>query len=267
MTVIKKKVILFPAGASGNFLAAFLSPDDRSKAQYRIDLGQSVFGATFLECYDNEEGLTKLIDEIKHGKNLTILSHYSRVSDLRQYSDEAWIRKIFPKNNVFGWIKNVFFKKQHLEMVDWSRANFTRQLDGMLCNINDWYQWLKQDTDTPDDLVIDFDRVTDLDYLVSLHRQFNGFDPLPAKLEFAENYIKQQHRINDTDSKDLQMIIDMINPTDIFDLAIIIFIYEKNHNTVDANRLWSIDHMPTDMSEALDFLKNNEKNYTIFLEK
>ena len=59
-------------------------------------------------------------------------------------------------------------------------------------------------------------------------------------------------------------IVNFIKPADLYDLAILLFIYEKNHNTVDQNRNWTIDDLPTDINHAIDFLVTNSKNYVIF---
>jgi hypothetical protein len=50
----------------------------------------------------------------------------------------------------------------------------------------------------------------------------------------------------------------------LYDLAILLFMYEKNHNTVDQNRLWTINHIPVDVDQAVEFLVKNSKNYSIF---
>lgn len=260
MKTYQKKIILFPAGASGNFLSAFLTTSVHVEPQFRIDLVKTVPGAI---------SIPPNLEQIKHAiatdRHQTILSHYSAVSELREYSDRHWVRKIYPRTNVFGWLKNVFYKKQQIEQVDYTQADMLTRFDSLFENIKDFYFMLKSDTDRPTDLTIDFGNITDLDYLTELYIDANGNEPNSEKKQFAQSYIDIQHpAVNDSDCLNMEDIVKLINPRDLDDLVILLFMYEKNHKTIDQNRLWSIDDLPTDIDRAVDFLVDNSKKYSIF---
>ena len=255
-----KKVILFPAGASGHFLASFLTVGENFVApQYRIDLGQHLSSAIFVDTLD------QIKYQIEVGQYQAVLSHYSAVSDLLEFKDKHWLRKIYPHTNLFGWTKNVFYKKQQIEKVNYSQTTMLHQFDAMFENLRDFYVNIKQDTDCPPELTIDFGKILNLDYLIELYQEANGQEPPDHKIIFAQSYITQQGKvINDCNYTDINDIVNLINPSDLYDLCILVFTYEKNHNTIDQNRNWTIQDLPVDIDRAITFLVGNSKNYSIF---
>ena len=259
-----KKVILFPAGASGHFLASFLCADPSSiHPEFRLDFNQS-FSSVSKFCKTYED----IVNELDSGIHLTLVSHFLEVSKLQSHESKPQVYKIYPKTNIFGWIKNVFYKKQLVETIDYSGADFTMQVDIHLMHIHDFYTQLKLDQDLPDKLIVDFGQMYNMNYLVELYTTVNHQLPSDESLEFARQYIDKQFApLDDCLSLNLQEIINHVNPQDKFDLATLIYIYEKNHNTVDRNRLWSIDDLPTTVTGSIEFLLKNEKNYTIFKDK
>ena len=261
MNRYRKKVILFPAGASGHFLASFLTTGQVFvQSQYRMDLGQTISSSIFVPS-----NLDKIKHTILEDSRQTILTHYNQVSDLRELQDQCWIRKIYPKTNVFGWLKNVFYKKQQIESINVSQAEMLCQFDFMFENMKDSYFALKEDCDFPEDLTIDFGQMKDLDYLKQLYLEANEVDAPDEQIEFAQNYIDLQGKnIEDCNSLDIQDIVKLVNPQDLYDLAILLFVYEKNHNTIDCNRLWTIDDLPIEIDRAVAFLIDNSKKYSIF---
>ena len=261
MKKYQKKIILFPAGASGHFLSGFLTTGSvHVKPQFRIDLGQTVASAVFAPT-----DLNQIKNIISTDNHQTILSHYTAVSNLREYSDRHWLRKIYPHTNVFGWLKNIFYKKQAIEKIDYSRAELLTRFDSLFENMRDFYSVLKMDTDCPDDLTIDFGKLTNLDYLTELYIDCNEIEPNLEKKEFAQAYIDlQKPAVEDYDCLDMGELVKLINPRDFDDLVILLFTYEKNHNTVDQNRLWTIDNLPNNIDQAVDFLVDNSKKYSIF---
>ena len=255
-----KKIILFPAGASGHFLGEFLTIGKTFVLpQQRIDLGQSLSSAIFVS------DLEHIKDVVINTSHQVILSHYSNISDLEEFKDQYWLRKVYPKTNLFGWTKNVFYKKQQIEKVNYSQATMLQQFDSMFLNLEDFYFQIKQDTDCPADLTIDFGQILNLDFLIDLYREANNEEPDDEKKMFAQSYINQQGPvINDCDYTNITDIINLNKPMDLYDLAILLFIYEKNHNTIDQNRNWTINDLPTDVNRAVEFLVSNAKNYSIF---
>jgi hypothetical protein len=272
----KHQVILFHAGASGNFLANFLIVNKNLlEPQFRIDWQQHNTNIYFagnsssvdrrIVFFDDVVVLDKICNILEQGSHQIVLSHYLSVSRLRNVKEEVWVRKIYPKTNIFGLIKNIHFKKQSLEFTDYSGADFRTQIDQAFMIIADHYQMIKQDQDCPDDLTIDFGLLYNVQYLVDLFESVHGFAPDKLKKDWAQTYIDQQFATcNDCDYKDMQQIIDHVQPKDFFDVALVLFIYEKNHNTVDRNRLWTIDHLPDNINDSLKFFITNSTKYTIF---
>lgn len=255
-----RKIILFSAGASGHFLGEFLTTGNTFVLpKERIDLGQTLSSAIFAEDLDG------IKDTFLNTQYQVILSHYGEISKLAEFKDQVWLKKIYPQTNLFGWAKNVFYKKQQIEKVNYSRTNTLHQFDSMFSNLQEFYFQIKQDQDLPPDQIIDFGQILNLDYLVELYRDANNAEPPEEKKLFARAYIEKQGRvINDCEYTNMVDIVNFIKPADLYDLAILLFIYEKNHNTVDQNRNWTIDDLPTDINHAIDFLVTNSKNYVIF---
>jgi hypothetical protein len=271
----KHKVILFHAGASGNFLANFLVVDKNLLApQFRIDWQQSNNNIIFVGnssgvdrriVFFDKTVLDKIYNILEHNSPQILLSHYLEVSQLRNVKEDVWVRKIYPKTNIFGLIKNINFKKQILEFTDYSGADFGTQVDQAFIIIDDNYQMIQQDQDYPDDLIIDFGLLYNIQYLAELFESVHGFCPDDLKIDWAQTYISQQFATcSDCNYTDMQQIIDHVNPKDFFDVALVLFIYEKNHKTINQNRLWTIDHLPDNVNDALAFFITNSTKYTIF---
>jgi hypothetical protein len=261
MNISRKKVILFHPGASGHFLSEFLANDDDGilKPQFRLDFMQQSNSAVFAS------DLPTIRNLIVNGLRDTILSHEMNIEQLSDLADNLWIKKIYPCSNLFGLIKNIVFKKQQVEIIDWSSSHYLQQFDGYFENISNWYSRLSQDPCPVPEQLIDFGQLYNIDYLASVHESYHGKSPNLNKINFAQDYIKKQFLpINDTTSTDINKIIQQVNPSSLFDLAVVLFIYEKNYNTVDQNRMWTIDSLPGDLDSAVSFLIGNAKNYTIF---
>jgi hypothetical protein len=266
-----KRVILYPAGSSGYFLAAFLiTGHDHVLPNNRIDLGQKLSSTVFvtsdpLNDYDSEECLLQIKDEILHGHRQSILSHYSKISQLKEFESTNWIKKIVPDTNIFGWIKNIVYKKKYTEFIDLRNTPLRHQVDGTFLDLITWYDFNQKDYDKPSDMTIDFGRICNIQYLIDLYESANGVKPTDERLKFAEDYISKQFPpLGDCDSTSIVDVINHVNPQDPFDIATVLFIYEKNHNTLDTNRLWSINDIPNTVPDSIEFLISNERNYSIF---
>lgn len=270
-----KKVILFRTGSGGNFLASLLTTGTIFVLpNSRIDLGQTVSSAVFItgeqssdakfNDYASDVCLQNIKNAIMHDQRQVILSHYQQISELKEFKSTNWIKKVVPGTNIFGWIKNVVYKKQYVELIDFSGANFRYQVDGNLMNLKTWYNINQQDKDIPPDMTINFGRMHDITYLIELYKSANGSYPDDERIKFAEEYTNKQFTpLGDCDSKSMKDIIEHVKPRDSFDIATALFIYEKNHNTFDSNRLWSIDNLPNTVDGSIEFLIANERNYIL----
>jgi hypothetical protein len=264
-----KKVILFQVGASGHFLAEFLTTEDITVLPtQRIDHRQrlsSVFVDETRPEYQFKGGCsTDCVNAIK--KAITgddpriILSHCDTISEFRQLTDRAWIKKILPDTNFFGWIKNAVYKTHDIDHV--IKQGMPQQIDFFFTNLKHWSEINRADQDRPKDMTIDFGKLYNIQYLKDLYRSANGCDPNADRIEFAEQYIsKQFDPMHDCESTNIMDIIDHVDPHDSFGIATALFMYENNHNSIDQNRQWTINDFPDHITGCIEFLVAHSQNY------
>ena len=267
-----KKVILFQVGASGHFLAEFLTIEDitvlpNRRIDHRQRLSSVFVDETSAEHQFKGGCSTDCIEAIKkaitNGDRRIILSHCDTVSEFRSFTDRVWIKKILPNTNFFGWIKNAVYKTHDVDQV--MKKNIAQQIDFFFTNLKHWYEINRADQDRPNDMTIDFGKLYDTQYLTDLYRSANGCDPSESRIEFAEQYISNQFDpMDDCPATDMRDIIDHINPKNSFDIATALFMYEKNHNSVDQNRWWTVEDFPGSIPQCIEFLIANSQNYSIF---
>lgn len=264
---------MFTPGTSGHFLATFLLPGTPDlNSSFRIDHGQRLPSAIATvggqyhmvnqpECIDQ---IQKLLDDDRYEY---VITHNTAISYfLDQQLDNVWIRKIHPVTGIFGCLKNIYFKKHLIESIIELDTAFNKRIDQLFLNLSDIYQHIVSDNDLPKQYVINFPDLYNIDYLVQLYQQINGMDPNLEKIKFAKDYISKQFNppLNDCNLLEMDAIIQYVKPTTDFDIALCILIYEKNHRTLDQNRKWSIEQMPDNVDEAVNFLRNIQKQYFIF---
>ena len=63
--------------------------------------------------------------------------------------------------------KNVFYKKQELEYIAY-QTTMSVLVDSMIMNISDFYNQNKLDTDRPEEHLIEFNKLQNIDYLLFL---------------------------------------------------------------------------------------------------
>ena len=273
------KLISFPAGGSGHFLADFLTINSNLRdPSFRIDnsttknptqaflsSGISEQNRNLVE-FDESEKLKTNLQTIIDANVSTVLTHFSKLSFLSDSLPEGtWVKKIYPLTNIFGLIKNTYFKKSEAEKTSYQFVDeLAFKIDMAFTKINESYAILKTDTEISEN-IIDFGKLYDIEFLKELYYSVNGFYPDDVTINWAEKYIDMQFNpIDDMSDTDFTKICNSVNPKDYFDVAVCLFIYEKNNNTIDVNRLWSIDDIPNTVNDALVFLTNNSKNYRIF---
>ena len=267
-----KKVILFQVGASGHFLAEFLNTGDITVLpNQRIDYKQrlsSVFIDETSADHQFKGGCSvDCIDAIKKAISIEdrriILSHCDAVSEFKQFTNKVWIKKILPNTNFFGWIKNAVYKTHNIDQV--MKQNITQQIDFYFTNLKHWYKINRADQDRPIDMTIDFGKLYDIQYLIDLYISANGCEPNNTRIKFAQQYIcNQLSPIHDCQATDMTDIIEHVTPKNSFDIATVLFMYEKNHDSIDQNRWWTFDHFPDSIPQCIEFLIANSQNYSIF---
>lgn len=267
-----KKVILFQVGASGHFLAEFLTTEDitvlpNQRIDHRQRLSSVFVDETSAEHQFKGGCSADCITAIKHaitnGDRRIILSHCDTVSEFRSFTDRVWIKKILPNTNFFGWIKNAVYKTHDVDQV--MKKNIAQQIDFFFTNLKHWFEINRTDQDRPIDMTIDFGKLYDIQYLTDLYRSANGCDPSESRIEFAEQYVSKQFaQMDDCQATDMMDIIKHVNPRDSFGIATVLFMYEKNHNSIDQNRQWTLNDLPDSISQCIEFLIANSQNYLIF---
>jgi hypothetical protein len=270
-----KKVILFQVGASGHFLAEFLNTGDITVLpNQRIDRRQrlsSVFVDETSAEYQFKGGcsadcINSIKSAISNQDQRIILSHCDAVSEFQPFTNLAWIKKIVPNTNFFGWIKNAVYKTQDIDRV--IKKNMAQQIDFYFTNMKHWYNIDRADQDRPSDMTIDFGKLYDIQHLIDLYRSANGCEPDHTRIDFAEQYVSKQFApIDDCESTDIRDIIEHVTPRNSFDMATVLFMYEKNHDSIDQNRQWTLEDFPDSIPQCIEFLTANSQNYSIFKEK
>lgn len=260
---------MFDCGLGGNFLANFMSTKSELEPSFRVDWQQinpaiDMIGPRRLQEFDDAEWL-KVIDAwVRKKDRHTMLTHYVKISNLLQYSDQCWIRKIVADNYMLSHAKNAYFKIKQLEQVNYE-TTLSVWVDEMLMYLSEFYRISLNDKDRPADYVIEYHKLYDIDFLTNLYIEINGAKPPQQKLVWAQEYINKQFPLLPyPKSTTMEGIVAEINPRDAFDVAACLFVYENNWKTIDRNRLWTIDDLPNDVDQAIEFLLKNQKNYKIF---
>jgi hypothetical protein len=267
-----KKVILFQVGASGHFLAEFLTTEDitvlpNQRIDHRQRLSSVFVDETSAEYQFNggcsADCITAIKNAIANDDRRIILSHCDTISEFRSFTDRVWIRKILPNTNFFGWIKNAVYKTHNVDHV--IKQSMPQQIDFCFTNLKHWYEIDRADQDRPSDMTIDFGKLYDIQYLIELYRSANGCNPSESRIKFAEQYVSKQFApINDCSATSMIDIIKHVTPTDSFDIATVLFMYEKNHHSIDQNRRWTLNDFPDSIPQCIEFLIANSKKYSNF---
>lgn len=164
---------------------------------------------------------------------------------------------IWPITNRFGWIKTSYNKNKVTNTA--YHDHRINQFEHLI-NFITMYDEGSQTLDLCHGEVFDYGRLQDIDSLIDLYKRSNGNPPSDEKIDWAMRYIDQQFKpINPSSIGNLGDLIKETNPTDLFDLAILVYVYEKNNPAL--RRIWSVDDVPDDPMIALDFLRHNHKNY------
>ena len=198
------------------------------------------------------------ISKIPHRKTDVILTHITDSVGLSQLiTQPAHYITIWPITNRFGWIKTIYHKNNVYDTAYYD--NRINQFEHLL-NYITMYDVGCATHDTYHGEVFDYGRLQDIDSLIELYQRSNGSLPSNLKIDWANRYIAQQFKpINPTPAPSLSDLIKETDPKDLFDLAILVYFYEKNNPAL--RRIWSVDDVPDDPLIALDFLRRNHMNY------
>lgn len=243
MSKKEKFVIQFPAGAGGNFLSIFLDKTQTHfpKDPYRIDpFGESekLSNQRFFpfQSYIGDEDIDKR-SWAETKKRYTSIHKMDIV-----YPEERCIR-ILPKTNCWGYLKARFMKKEVLEKdVSSSVSDLNEYL------ICEYKATLDQDYSRP---YFDYGNFWNLQSMHELYIKHNNQDPCAKRMQFAVDYTKNNYWV------------DVNNPTDMFDVLCKVVDYEFKNNLINVDRIWSIDDMPTNLEDAIEFFEDNKYRYDL----
>ena len=262
------KIILFPGGCGGNFLADWLTLNEESMRppNFQVDL-KGVKGRlkyitlsenwwvderfplgmvshlSLLNSEEVEKVKTDIFDLNARTTDICI-THITDLTGLQKLIElEAKYILIWPKTNQYGWIKNTWYKNQYVDK---------SQFYNMLYHIENYVDIFKTMI-TPSNF-LDFGDILDLPILEKLYLEINGIEVSNYKKTWAKEYItKQFKRLDDISSQDYFEIRNAVNPCDLFDVAILLYLFKRNNNDVG---FWGTKYydVPSNYMEALKFL-------------
>ena len=182
--------------------------------------------------------------------NITDTKHLQKI-----IPDEARFITIWPHSNKFGWIKTNlykgFFKNQNNHKIDdfIYFYNIIKYVDRRFSHI------VVNSKDT-----VDYGDLYNISFLKILFLKVNGEEASSKKIDWASEYIgKQFSRIDDSDLTNFGKLRRKIDPKDLFDVAVLLFLFERNNPHIKRN--WTIKDIPNDFYPALAFLDENHKKY------
>ena len=244
-----KTVIVFSEGHSGRFLQAVILNCPVEVASFRI--------SDYLGSSRSDLDI--------------VLTH--NVNDISP-SDYAF--RILPTLNIYNPIYNVFMKKTLIE--EFPGFDLAKWVDDPVfwydkCYylIQDYHSRIHNDISTNTiQNVIDFDRITNPDYLKDLLWQHFGlefdnnrcalvkkYSELQLQMDLAEDSIQQMQDI-------LAPITDHMLVQNPWFWAYAVFKFEHNNNLTEQHRLWSIDNfkVPQTRNDLIQyqFLKQTKSN-------
>lgn len=273
------KIIVFPGGCSGNFLADWLTLNESTMRNptYQID------------AYDNSESLFRWIRfsdqqaeaDASVGLDLNSISEEDKsflkerisiikknpVTDvtvthitddrLRDMIDwPATYIKIWFKSDVYTSIRNNFFK----DLVGYSIT-----VDPRVSRFEHYLNYISYQYDSKINLPIppdshDLVDILNIEYLKKIFAEINlGKQPSQNKINWAKEYLSKQRVIQLGDLTNYHELRERLQPKDTFDLAILLHAYETRNPS--QRRIWSIDDIPDEYNAALDFLNSNHDRY------
>ena len=283
MIIDPLKIVLFPGGCGGNFIADWLTLnestmrdpkfqiDGKSSKESPIDGIDPGTGWWFDPRFklgmirntslftDNEAQAVKdKIFKIAYRNTDVVLTHIvDSVGLSRLISQPAHYITIWPITNKFGWMKTIYHKNNVYDTA--YHDNSINQFEHLL-NYITMYDTEFEALDTYQGEVFDYGLLQDIDSLIDLYQRSNGRLPSDQKIDWAKRYIAQQFKpINPTVVGNLIDLIRETNTKDLFDLAILVYVYEKSNPGL--KRIWSVDDVPDDPNLAFDFFTRNHMRY------
>lgn len=237
---MKKIVIVFCEGHSGHFLRSIILNHPASVASFRI--------------WDN-------LDHSRNGVEV-LLTH--NVDDALA-SDCAF--RILPTHKIYNAIYNIFMKKVLIEeFLEFDLKNWVNDpifwYDKCYYHIQEYYHRIHKDISTNTmQNIIDFDRLTNLEYLSDFLRQHLSLEFDHNQRTLLEKYTELQLQIDLNDDSTVEMCDILLPITDHMFLqnpwfwAYAVFKFEHNNNLTGEHRLWSVNNfkVPQTRSDLLGY--------------
>jgi hypothetical protein len=244
-----KAVIVFCEGHSGHFLRSVILNHPAAVASFRI---------------------SDHLDSSRNGFNIQ-LTH-----DPNDALNSDCVFRILPTRNIYNTIHNIFMKKILVEeFPEFDLTNWVNDpvfwYDKCYYHIQEYYRRIHKDISTNTiQNVIDFDQLTDSDYLSDFLRQHFQLKFNDNQRALVEKYAELQLQINLADDS-VQQMHDILAPvTDHMLLqnpwfwAYAVFKFEHNNNLTEQQRLWSVNNfrVPQTRNDLMQyqFLKQLKTN-------
>jgi hypothetical protein len=244
-----KTVIVFCEGHSGRFLQSVILNHPVEIASFRI---------------------SDYLSSDLNGRDI-ILTH--NVNDILP-SDCAF--RILPTLNIYNPIYNVFMKKVLMEeFPGFDLAKWVNDpvfwYDKCYYLIRDYYNQIHNDISTNTiKNVIDFDRITNTEYLKDLLLQHFGLEFDNNRRALVKKYAELQLQMDLTEDSTQQMqdilapITDHMLVQNPWFWAYAVFKFEHNNNLTEQHRLWSVNNfkVPQTRNDLIQyqFLKQTKSN-------
>jgi hypothetical protein len=272
------KIILFPGGCGGNFLAEWLSLNDTilRPPNFQIDI----------DAYDNKFPTITLpgdwsadlrfplgiVSDLSLMNDFELIKIKSDILKMKEYEGDVCISHItdikrlkelinvdvkyiisWPLTNKFGWIKNTIYKNPLYDRIG-------HTFDSHFRHISYYVNAFENIVQPPSEYIFDFGDICNIDVLKILYLKINGKEANKTKIAWAKEYIgKQFQKLDDVKIDNYQKLRRIINPKDIFDVALLVYLFEKNNPYL--RRIWAIDDLPSDFQGAIDFIDTNYNRY------
>jgi hypothetical protein len=231
-----KTAIIFREGHSGNFLYSVLTNLPANNAKFRM------------------------ADKFQNYRDNFFLTHQEKTI-INNPTIDCFL-KILPSQNIYNPIYNIFMKKTLIEeFPDFDLSKWVNDTvfwyDKCYYQIQCYYKQICNDicTNTLEN-VVDFDRLTDCDYLEELLLKYFNQTLNDNQRALAENYARLQLQVELKDDNTTSML-EILGPiTDDMLLsnpwfwAYAVFKFEHNNNLTEQQRLWSVDHFRSPQTRA-----------------
>lgn len=242
-------ILTYREGTSGSWLAELITlGDNSSPVFYRQDY--NAYGYNFPKNVFHFDGLmdNQTINVRRFYNDQPIITCHSTNYELLA---DLWpthqIFRIHPKTGIYQCISAAFHKME----VGHNTANLA-------------FEYIKHyhsmyNCDILPQYIIDYGMLSNLRYISNFSKDFFNFDLVDNHFNFFNDYWKiQKFVVDDTllyNGISKNTLFNLFSKEDsVFNLACFIFAYENLNNIQESQRKWSIDNVPSNLTELVEIM-------------